>query len=808
MEDAREGTAAMSLRRSLLTAGFVLLALALGVLLYLAFGDLSRHKPWIEEFIAERTGRSFEIGGPFELEVLPAISVVAENVRLGNAEWGTEQTMVEIGRFAAVIDLWSLVSGPVRIRSLELSDVGVLLENDAEGNANWILQDPHEPQADETPAESGLTEVPAVIENGQLSNIRLTYRQPDKADRVAVLNNLRTAPGTDALLAIDGDGALNEYPATLKGEVGPVEALVSGRDIRMAMAASVGNLNLDVGGSVGRLHPLHGADLRVELANPDVGTMLRNLQLPVIAEGAMEVTATLRDAGERTALDAAATLGDIEAKVNGTLQDLGLTDSELEFSATVGNAARLAAVFGVEGLPQDELRLAGRMRTSQEQIDLEGFVAEISGARAKLDGSVPRAAQRNSTLRFEADVDNIARLKTGLPEIPASASGIYAGGRSGFAVEELRLRVDQSEFSGKATVERTGRRRIEARLNSQRLDLTPFIKKEDPKGAGESGSSEAASKDAKRKDQFVFPDRPLPLDKLQARDAQVQLTLGEILVDRRSLVDVSGTLNLDQGNMVLDFRARGLAQGTIGGDVRLSPSQGGANLTMKLSMREFRAGLMAPEGQDPGKTPPMNLDANISASGASPRQMASGANGKIVFTEGKGLVKSGVVDILGSGILSQISDQLNPFSAKDPYTKVECAAAKIKIADGQAKVDPVLMQSDKVTVTAKGSVDLRTEEIAFDFNTRPRKGIGISPGMFTNPFIQLAGTLAHPRIATGAKGVVSGALAVGTGGLSVVAKGLVDRVVGEADMCASTLAEVTGGSKPASAAGPSEKGQQ
>jgi hypothetical protein len=151
---------------------------------------------------------------------------------------------------------------------------------------------------------------------------------------------------------------------------------------------------------------------------------------------------------------------------------------------------------------------------------------------------------------------------------------------------------------------------------------------------------------------------------------------------------------------------------------------------------------------------------------------------------------------------------LNPFSAKDPYTKVECAAAKIKIADGQAKVDPVLMQSDKVTVTAKGSVDLRTEEIAFDFNTRPRKGIGISPGMFTNPFIQLAGTLAHPRIATGAKGVVSGALAVGTGGLSVVAKGLVDRVVGEADMCASTLAEVTGGSKPASAAGRSEKGQQ
>jgi uncharacterized protein involved in outer membrane biogenesis len=155
--------------------------------------------------------------------------------------------------------------------------------------------------------------------------------------------------------------------------------------------------------------------------------------------------------------------------------------------------------------------------------------------------------------------------------------------------------------------------------------------------------------------------------------------------------------------------------------------------------------------------------------------------------------------MLGSGILSQIGGQLNPFSAEDPYTKLECTAAKIKLVDGQAKVDPVLLQSDKVTVTAHGQVNLHTEAIALDFNTRPRKGVGISPGMFTNPFIRLGGTLASPRIETGAKGVAAGALAVGTAGVSVVAKGLVDRVAGQADLCASTLAEVSGSSQPASA---------
>jgi uncharacterized protein involved in outer membrane biogenesis len=775
----------------LLTIGLALLALVLGVLLYLAFGDLSRHKPRIEEFIAERTGRSFQIQGPFQLKVLPAVSVVAENVRFGNADWGTEQPMIDIGRFATVIDLWSLISGPAEIRSVELSDITVLLEKDAKGNANWVLQEPAGSEAEDEPADSGVTEVPAIIENGQLSNVRVTFRQPDKSDRVAVFNSFTISPGTGGLLAIAGDGALDDYAMALKGEIGPIDALTAGRDIRLAIDASVGNLSLGAEGGVGRLYPLDGADLRLKLLNPDLGTMLGNLQLPVVAEGTMDATVTLSDAGERTGLNVDATLGDIRAKVAGTLATLGLTDSELEFSATVGDTARLATAFGLKGLPQEELHVGGRLKTSRDQIGLEGLTAQLAGAEAKVDGSVPRSAKGTSTLRFEAAVDNIARLKEGLPEIQANAAGIYAGNRNGFEVRDLHLRLDQSELSGKAAFKRAGRMRIDAQLSSPRLDLTPF-KKEKPEDMGKPKTADAARQDGGSKDEFVFRDEPLPLDKLQGTDAQVQLKVAELVLDAGRLADVSGALTLDQGNMSLDFQATGTAQGTIDGDVRLVPSQGGANLTIDVSIRDLRAGLLAPKDDDPSKAPPTNVNIDIRASGLSPRQMAAGANGKIVMTQEKGHVKSGVIDMLGSGVLSQLGSQLNPFSAKDPYTKLECTAAKIKIVDGQAKVEPVLMQSDKVTVTAQGAVDLRTEEITFDFNTRPRKGIGISPGMFTNPFIKLDGTLANPRVAVGAKGAVSGALAVGTGGLSVVAKGLVDRMVGEADLCPSTLAEVSG----------------
>jgi uncharacterized protein involved in outer membrane biogenesis len=127
------------------------------------------------------------------------------------------------------------------------------------------------------------------------------------------------------------------------------------------------------------------------------------------------------------------------------------------------------------------------------------------------------------------------------------------------------------------------------------------------------------------------------------------------------------------------------------------------------------------------------------------------------------------------GIFAQLASKLNPFAAEDPYTQLDCTVARVDIVDGHATVEPVLMQSQKVTITAEGKVNLQTEDLTVDFNTRPREGIGVSPGMFTNPFIKLEGTLASPRIAVGAKGAASGALAAATAGASVVAKGLVDR---------------------------------
>jgi hypothetical protein len=95
----------------------------------------------------------------------------------------------------------------------------------------------------------------------------------------------------------------------------------------------------------------------------------------------------------------------------------------------------------------------------------------------------------------------------------------------------------------------------------------------------------------------------------------------------------------------------------------------------------LRAGLAAGEGVDPSEVPPTSVQVKLQARGSSPRQLAAGATGNVLVTMGPGKVKSGLVETLGGGILGQLTSKLNPFSAKDPYTRLDCTVIRIDVVD-------------------------------------------------------------------------------------------------------------------------------
>jgi uncharacterized protein involved in outer membrane biogenesis len=769
----------MSLRRFIVVALSVTGVLLLAILLYLAFGDLGRHKGRIEALVTELTGRPFAIDGSFEVAVLPSIRVRAERVRLGNAPGGSAPQMVEIGRFSAQVGLGSLLFGPIDIRSFDLSDVAVVLEKNAEGKGNWVFggESASEEQAGSPGAE--VTKVPAVILRAKLDNVRVAYREPGKPERVALLETFTVAPAADGLLAVAGKGRVVDYPVTLAGEVGPLGGLVSGHDIRMAIQASLGNLRLDLNGALGRLDPLDGADLTLKVEHPDFGTVLEKLQLPVFATGALNIGARLSDAGEHTRLELDAKLGDITAKADGTLRILGLPGSDLRFEASVEDAARLAAVFGVAGLPASAVKARGRIASTRTEIRLHGVSAQYAGAKATADGTIRTSG--GAAIRFGLATENLAKLREGLPAIPLQMSGNYAGSRARLEVKNLKARVGETEIAASASMTRTGKRRIEADVASPVFDVTPFLAKETK---AEKPPPKAAAK------KFVFGEEPLPLGMLKGPDAKLHLAIGELKLAGGGLKDVDGTLRLGSGQLTLEGRARGGVDGSLSASVVLTQQDGAAaGLDLKLTATGFRAGFGAGGAIQPGETPPTNVEASLQARGASARQMAASANGRFLVSLGPGKVKSGLVGVIGGDLIGELAGKLNPFAAQDPYTQLDCVVTRADLADGRVTVNPVLMQAEKVTVVALGKVDLHTEVLTVNFGTRPREGIGISAGMFTNPFIELEGTLASPRVGVGAKGATAGVAAAATGGVTVLAQGALDRYRGSKDICKQVLTE-------------------
>ncbi|HEY5806685.1 MAG TPA: AsmA family protein, partial [Povalibacter sp.] len=700
-------------------------AVLLALVLYIAFGDLSRHKGRIEAFVTQSLGRPFAIDGPFKLKVLPVIDVSAERVRLGNAQGGSQPQMLEIGKVATQIGLWSLISGPPDVRSFELRDMTVLLELAPDGKSNWIMGTPTADDEAEEEADEGAVEVPVVIRSAQLSNVRLIYREASKADRALQLDTLSITPGREELLAMDGqgklEGKLDTFPLSLKGEMGPLKSLLSARDMRMAMQVSLGKLALDVNGVIGRLDPLDGADLTLKVEQPELGAVLEALDLPVIATGPIRIDTRLKDAGALTQLDFNTKVGDLEASVNGTLKTLSLVGSDLKFEATAADAARLASVFEVSGVPAAPLTITGHTVHSGKEITFEALTAAIADASVRVNGSMRLTRDRRTALRFELAAPSLARLRETWPELKVSASGAFESAKDRIEVKDLQAALGENQLAGSLLLTGGGKH-IEAQLSSPRIDLTPFFPQEKPADTTTAGTAPPPAKTAPPETEpskkFMFSETPLSLDKTRDTDVKAHLVFGELVLGERSIKDLDSNLRVDHGQITFDMRAAGAHEGTLqGAGTLIAAGDGTAKLEMKVDISKLRTNLGS-EGIAPADVPPLSLAIDIRTHGSSPRQMASGANGQLLLTQGAGKTRSGLLAAYGGGVVGQLAQKLNPFAKDDPFMKLDCTVARADIVNGKVTVKPVLLQSEKVTITADGTIDLHTEQLLLDFNTR------------------------------------------------------------------------------------------
>lgn len=784
----------MSIPRVLSAIGLVLIAALAAAVLFLQYADLNRYRPDIETLVSDAVGRDFKINGDLQLDLLPAPALLIEQLSLANAPWSSEPLMVEVGHASVRVNLWSLLSGPIQVKEFRLHDVLVLMESNAEGESNFDFGGGETEATDSSALEDvdGQVSLPLVVDLMEISNIRLIQRQPETEDQVIHLEELSLRPNDASNLDLSGKAEILKQQLILNGEIGPREQLKALGAANFALTASLGSINLQADGTVADLADLtgdlSGTKLKAVLSTDEVADIIEQAGLSLPFSGPLQLAADITQTGRGAQVKLDAGVNNISTEA-----ELELRGQRLTIDARVSPLDRLGALFDVADLPAETLALQGDITLTGDAIELKEVIAQLASAELRASGTLA-TGDGTSELELQVKGSSMAELMTSLPTIPFDGNIALSLSSTELSLDPLQLNFGDSDLAGAVNIVMEKGTVIDARLKSKRLDLVPFEPEPPPPSdpatpVATETEAEPADADKPNRD-YVFVDEPIDFDALQQFDVDVELAIGQLLSREVELERVKLDAGLHGGDLKAQLDFATSHGGTAANTLSLTTSTPLPQLEALIKLRDLRVNVASGEVDHIKQIPPVSITVELASKGTSPHTLASRSNGYILITQGSGRVENSVLNSISGDILSQLFSALNPMAKEDKYSNWDCSVIRLDITDGFSEFSRVLLQGEKIMIVGGGDIDLNTEKLNIEFNTKPREGIGISADMFVTPFVALKGTLASPRLGLNEKGVlISGGAAVATMGISLLVQGAADRAAGAMDHCEKALAE-------------------
>jgi uncharacterized protein involved in outer membrane biogenesis len=355
----------------------------------------------------------------------------------------------------------------------------------------------------------------------------------------------------------------------------------------------------------------------------------------------------------------------------------------------------------------------------------------MSGIALALDAS---AADLSGLRPFAGDALPTAK--------PFSFKGSVTGGGKTFAVDGMALKLGATEIGGALQASLAGPRpRLAGKLVAPKIDLTERMppKQEGAAAGGGAPAAGSGSGGGARPDK-VFPNDPLPLDGLKAADAKLSLAVVELIAPGATLTDLSADLALDNGNLAITPFGFALSGSRFDGNVSLAARSAPAKLALALKAPALDMGRMLKEQADiellRGNAA---IDVDVAGSGNSVAAIMASLNGHSRMLMKEGQAKTESFDLIVGG-LSSVMGSL--FSSKSEWTVLNCMASDFQIEKGVAKSRVNLIDTELLTISADGQVDLGQETLAMKVTPAPK-----STTINVSVPIKIGGTLANPTFA-------------------------------------------------------------
>jgi len=404
----------MRMARNILIGFAAVMAVILFVLLTV---DLGRFKGTTEGLVSDMLGREFSIGGQYQLHIGRQIHIVAEDVQLADADWGSGDPFVRVGRLESTIDAWSIFSAPIRVEKLRVDNVRVSLKSNESGQDNWDILPATE--ADDDQQQERLT-LPAILADALIADMVLTYDAPQRPQPLTITaTEIRVVQTDTDVLQIDLSGDINETPLAFMASAGVVKKLVDFRDVQFDVSGRLGEIHFDGEAAVDDVLQPRRPTVSFTLQGPNAEYLTDILRLERLTTGPLDLTATIVPVGDKMQLLVNGVFGEFALDANGQFVDLqDLQEADLRIAASGPDSSAIARLFGNDTVPPDPFSIVGNLQRSGKVLTVDGTKVTVGKSQFDIGGRFdnfpdPRGAQM--TVHIDGpDFGRFSRL-LGLP---------------------------------------------------------------------------------------------------------------------------------------------------------------------------------------------------------------------------------------------------------------------------------------------------------------------------------------------------------------------------------------------------------
>lgn len=393
---------------------------------------------------------------------------------------------------------------------------------------------------------------------------------------------------------------------------------------------------------------------------------------------------------------------------------------------------------------------------------------DATGSFESLNPMITRDLNIDFRVRELSQLNRFAR-DSRFQKVPAEGQLKVANTPDGTVEVHLKGKLGDQELHGEFAVDyaSSGKHDVKGYLHTNELDLERI-----------AGQAE--------RDGPFFSDRELDLSWLESINLDLELNIGRYRGLVFVLEDVSGNFRIKDGAV------RAMMVGHAENkpvDMWLDLYPTGSGWKTDLSIQGDKVNIEALDHNFQGSEALdslFSIDLDLAAEGRSMSEMASRTNGYINLEVKDVNVRIGESFVYGDLIFGMFNLILT-LQSQEEFDLMECGIVNFRVQDGIAVLNNSLaLKLKDFTILGSGEIDLASEKLDIVFSSKARKGLGISINTIAKLF-KIGGTLRNPELVAYTEGLAKTGTSIFagllTGGLSIVAQGLLDREIANSDVC-------------------------